>query len=112
MEAGVEAGRGVHYEDEVGREVADHVAHKDGPDRDGEVDLLVPHPPVPLPRLMSHHRAVDVADNVDDLQVAEDDDAVGEGWYKYSVEIGKAVAARPSEDGAGTFSVQLSVSSL
>ena len=91
MEVGVEAGRGVHYEDEVGWEVADHVADQDGPDCDGEVDLLVSHPAglldCPVSHLVSLHRAVNVPDNADDPEVAVGDDAVREGWDKYSVEV-------------------------
>ena len=106
MEAGVEAGRGVHYQDEVGWEVADHVADQDGPDCDGEVDLLVSHPAVVLHCLVSHHRAVNVPDNADDPEVAVGDEAVREGWDKYSDEVRETlVPASAREDGAGTWVV-------
>ena len=118
VEVSVEAGRGVHYEDQVGREVADHVAGQDGPDGDGQVDLLLSHPPLLLPltsraclhRLMPHNRPMNAPDNVDDPEVAVGDDAVREGWDKYSVKVRETVSpASASEDGAGTWSGQLPV---
>ena len=51
---------------------------------------------------------MNVADDVDDLEVAVGDDAVREGRYKYSVKVRETVStASASEDGAGTWSVQL-----
>ena len=60
---------------------------------------------------MSHNRSMDVSDKVDDLEVAVGDDAVREGWDKYSVKVGETVAtASPTEDGAGAcYSVELPV---
>ena len=56
---------------------------------------------------MSHNRSMNVADDVDDLEVAVGDDAVREGRYKYSVKVRETVAttARVSEDGASTCKV-------
>ena len=50
---------------------------------------------------------MNVADDVDDFEVAVGDDAVREGRYKYSVKVRETVAttARVSEDGASTCKV-------
>ena len=103
VEMSVEAGGGVQYEDEIGREVTDHVAEEDGPDGDGEVDLLVP---VLVPgfsvSLVPHNGSVNIPYDEDDLEVAEGNYNVGKCWYKYSVKVRKAVATNSSYNGTGS----------
>ena len=100
MEVCVEAGGGVQDEDEVGREIADNVTDQDGPDGDGEVDLLVPVLHLGC-GLVSDHGPVYVSHYGDDLEVAVGDDAVGKCRYEDAVEVRETVATHPSDDGAG-----------
>ena len=103
VEVSVEAGGGVQDQDEVCREVADHVADEDGPDSDGEVDLLVSVVVLGFSlRLMPHNSSVNVPDDEEDLEVAEGNYYVGKGRYEYSVKVRKAVATNSGDDGTGS----------
>ena len=109
MEVSVEAGGGVQDQDEVCREVADHVADEDGPDGDGEVDLLVPVAVLGFRlRLMPYNISVNVPDDEEDLEVAEGNYYVRKCRYEYPVKVRKAVATNSSDDGTGSCNREVS----